>query len=104
MTAKAVRSGHLYKPTVIHVGKFYRPHVGGIETHVEALCKELHKSMDVRVLVANNCRRGESCLIDGVPVTHASASPDKHRRRAGMSRHGVADSKEPARYRPSASS
>jgi len=53
------------------VGKFYRPHVGGIETHIEALCKELRKSMDVHVLVANNARRGEKCLIDGVPVTRA---------------------------------
>ncbi len=61
--------GHIEKQSVLHVGKFYRPHVGGIETHVEALCKELRKSMDVRVLVAGDGWRGEKCLIDGVPVT-----------------------------------
>ena len=103
MKPTATRSGHAQKQSVMHVGKFYRPCVGGIETHVETLCKELRKSMDVRVLVANNARRGEKCLIDGVPVTRAGSSC-QHRRRAGMSRHGVADSKEPARYRPSASS
>jgi glycosyltransferase involved in cell wall biosynthesis len=67
-------SSHAPKLRVMHVGKFYRPHVGGIETHVEALCKELRRSMDVRVLVANTGPRGEDCLIDGVPVTRA-ASP-----------------------------
>jgi glycosyltransferase involved in cell wall biosynthesis len=57
------------KQSVLHIGKFYRPHLGGIETHVEALCQGLRKSMDVRVLVASNRRWGEECVIDGVPVT-----------------------------------
>ena len=71
MKPTATTSGRAQKQRVMHVGKFYRPHVGGIETHIEALCKELRKSMDVHVLVANNARRGEKCLIDGVPVTRA---------------------------------
>ena len=37
---------------VLHVGKFYPPHMGGIETHLEALCGELTKSFDLRVVVS----------------------------------------------------
>ena len=61
--------GYIKKQSVLHVGKFYRPHIGGMETHVEALCRQLSESMDVRVLVASNGWRGENSLIDGVAVT-----------------------------------
>jgi rhamnosyl/mannosyltransferase len=60
---------YVQKPSVLHIGKFYRPHLGGIETHVEALCQGLRKSMDVRVLVASNHRYRENSVIDGIPVT-----------------------------------
>ena len=74
MKLSAIRSNHAQKPSVMHVGKFYSPHHGGIETHVEALCKELLKSMDVRVLVADDSRRGEECVIDGVTVSRVAQS------------------------------
>jgi len=61
--------GSVQKQSVLHIGKFYRPHLGGIETHVEALCQGLRKSMDVRVLVASNRRYRENSVIDGIPVT-----------------------------------
>jgi glycosyltransferase involved in cell wall biosynthesis len=61
--------GSVQKQSVLHIGKFYRPHVGGIETHVEALCQGLRKSMDVRVLVASNHRYRENSVIDGIPVS-----------------------------------
>ena len=61
--------GHVQKQSVLHIGKFYRPHLGGIETHVEALCQGLRKSMDVRVLVASNTRYHEESTIDGIPIT-----------------------------------
>jgi glycosyltransferase involved in cell wall biosynthesis len=61
--------GHVQKQSVLHIGKFYRPHLGGIETHVEALCQGLRKSMDVRVLVASNHRYHEESVIDGIPVS-----------------------------------
>jgi glycosyltransferase involved in cell wall biosynthesis len=61
--------GSVQKQSVLHIGKFYRPHLGGIETHVEALCQGLRKSMDVHVLVASNRRYREHSVIDGIPVT-----------------------------------
>ena len=54
---------------VLHVGKFYPPHAGGMETHLETLCRELRKTMDVRALVANDKRRDEDSIIDGVSVS-----------------------------------
>jgi glycosyltransferase involved in cell wall biosynthesis len=62
------------KRSVVHVGKFYRPRFGGIESHVEALCGELQRSMDIHVLVANDSRRGEECVIDGVTVSRVAQS------------------------------
>lgn len=58
-----------HKPHVVHVGKYYPPHVGGIETHLHALCRELKHSMDVRVLVANDRRRDEDAIVEGVNVS-----------------------------------
>src|ERR1700722_6069244 len=66
---------------VLHVGKFYPPHAGGMETHLETLCRELRKTMDVRALVANDKRRDEDSIIDGVSVSrlaidfHIAAAP-----------------------------
>ena len=44
----------LGKPRVLHVGKFYPAHTGGFEKHLHALCTELRKSIDVRVVVARD--------------------------------------------------
>src|SRR5262249_34252272 len=44
---------------------------GGIETHIRLLSPDLGRSIDVDVLVANDSRRTEECLLDGVPVTRA---------------------------------
>ncbi|HYL60708.1 MAG TPA: glycosyltransferase [Candidatus Acidoferrales bacterium] len=54
---------------VLHVGKFYPPHVGGMESHVATLCRELTKTMNVRALVANDKPRDEDSIIDGVSVS-----------------------------------
>ena len=54
---------------VLHVGKFYPPHRGGIETHTEVLCRALRAEVDVEVLVAADDARTVRETIDGVPVT-----------------------------------
>ena len=54
---------------VLQVGKYYPPHMGGIETHLQALCGELRKRMDVRVTVASDDRTGSQELQEGVPIT-----------------------------------
>jgi glycosyltransferase involved in cell wall biosynthesis len=53
---------------VVQVGKYYQPHVGGIETHLQALCGGLKESHDVQVFVAGNRRRDEDVTMDGVAV------------------------------------
>ena len=54
---------------VLHVGKYYPPHVGGIESHVQTLCSELCKYIDARVLVANVGREDHQEIAGCVPVT-----------------------------------
>jgi len=54
---------------VLHLGKFYPPHKGGIETHLQALCGELTKSLDLRVLVASDDRHPKEEMVDQVAVS-----------------------------------
>ncbi len=54
---------------VLHVGKFYPPHMGGIETHLQALCGELTKSLRLRVVVANDSDALSEQPVNGVSVT-----------------------------------
>lgn len=62
------------RPRVLQIGKFYPPHMGGIETHLEALCGELREFFDVRVVAANHEPGSRSDVRAGVPV-HRVATP-----------------------------
>lgn len=53
---------------VLHLGKFYPPHTGGIESHLRDLCGELQKVADVTVLAASDDRRSTETLEGGVRV------------------------------------
>jgi glycosyltransferase involved in cell wall biosynthesis len=58
----------LQTPRVLQVGKFYPPHMGGIETHLQVLSEQLRKSLDLRVIVASNSRQTQEGTVAGVPV------------------------------------
>ena len=57
------------RPKVLHVGKFYPPYHGGMETHLHALCRLLRDRVDLEVVVSNTQNRTQNDVIDGVPVT-----------------------------------
>ncbi len=53
---------------VLHLGKFYPPHRGGIETYLEALCEGLSQNIAVEALVANDEPREIVETTNGVAV------------------------------------
>ncbi|HEU4560701.1 MAG TPA: glycosyltransferase [Longimicrobium sp.] len=54
---------------VLHLGKFYPPHPGGMETHLELLCRTIRDEVDVEVIVSADGKQTVRETIDGVPVT-----------------------------------
>src|SRR5580698_5702185 len=67
------------KLSVLHVGKFYPPHMGGIETHLQALCGALRNHADVRVIVSSEDRNTVEEMVDSVPshVCPRSSPPSR---------------------------
>jgi len=59
---------------VLHVGKFYPPHPGGMESHLQTLCEELSKTIEVEVLVANDRWRTERFTQGGVEVVRLATA------------------------------
>jgi glycosyltransferase involved in cell wall biosynthesis len=53
---------------VLQIGKYFAPHHGGIESHLLDLCSELRKSVDLKVIVANDRLRQERCSVEGIDV------------------------------------
>jgi glycosyltransferase involved in cell wall biosynthesis len=60
------------KLRVLQVGKFYAPHVGGMETHLHALCGGLRDHADLQVIVSSEVRNTLEDMVDSVPVTRLS--------------------------------
>ncbi|BDC50576.1 hypothetical protein F183_A28920 [Bryobacterales bacterium F-183] len=54
---------------VLHVGKFYPPHRGGMETHLEGLSARLKDSVDLDVVVSNTSADTATAYPGGVRVT-----------------------------------
>jgi rhamnosyl/mannosyltransferase len=53
---------------ILHVGKYYPPHMGGIEIHLQDLVRQQVKSCSVRVLVANDSIRTVREWKDGAEL------------------------------------
>jgi glycosyltransferase involved in cell wall biosynthesis len=64
-------TGLPHRLRVLHVGKYYPPQIGGIESHIQTLCSELRKYIDATVLVANAGREDHHEIAGSVPVTRA---------------------------------
>jgi glycosyltransferase involved in cell wall biosynthesis len=54
---------------VTHVGKFYPPHMGGMETHLQTLSNELSRSIGINVIVASETCSLRRDTVDGIAVT-----------------------------------
>ncbi|MBI3599666.1 MAG: glycosyltransferase, partial [Nitrospinae bacterium] len=57
---------------VLHIGKYYYPYRGGIETFLYNLCTYLKDRIDVQVLAANTHLKTVVDNVDGVKVTRAA--------------------------------
>jgi glycosyltransferase involved in cell wall biosynthesis len=61
------------KLRILHIGKFYPPYLGGMETHLEIVCEGLSRSCDVSVVVANDSYKTESHRAGSVAVTRVGS-------------------------------
>jgi glycosyltransferase involved in cell wall biosynthesis len=58
---------------VLHLGKFYPPYRGGMETMLQLLCEGERQKIDSRVLVAHTNRITVRETVAGVPVTRVAS-------------------------------
>lgn len=54
--------------SILHLGKFYPPHNGGMEAHLRDLAVRQVSRARVNVIVANSSRQHEQAVIEGVSV------------------------------------
>src|SRR6478736_4543278 len=58
---------------VLHLGKFYPPVRGGMETVLQTLCRGELRTVQTRALVMNRSRTTSHDVVDGVPVTRVAS-------------------------------
>ena len=58
---------------VLHLGKFYAPEKGGMETALETLCRGELPVVETHALVMNRARKTTQDVVDGVPVTRVAS-------------------------------
>jgi rhamnosyl/mannosyltransferase len=58
---------------VLHLGKYYAPDRGGIETVVETLCRGERTGVDTQALVLNKVNRTVDETVNGVPVRRVAS-------------------------------
>src|ERR1700749_1765617 len=54
--------------SIVHLGKFYPPHNGGMETHLRDLTVRQARLTNVSVIVANSSARNKDEVVEGVRV------------------------------------
>ncbi len=57
---------------VLQLGKYYYPYMGGIESHLDVLCRGLSRVVDIEAVVFNTEPRTFHDNIDGVKVTRCA--------------------------------
>jgi rhamnosyl/mannosyltransferase len=57
------------KLRVLHLGKYYPPFHGGMETHLQGLSEQLKHDVDLKIMVANDGLRTIRDEVDGIDVT-----------------------------------
>jgi glycosyltransferase involved in cell wall biosynthesis len=57
------------KPRILHLGKYFPPHMGGMETHLQALVDGMHGLYDLEVLVANDYPVRKVDDVGGTKIT-----------------------------------
>jgi len=58
---------------VLHVGKFYPPYKGGMETHIQDVCRAISPYVDVSVVVSNNELRTVRDRDGEIPVVRVGS-------------------------------
>ena len=59
------------KLRILQVNKFYHPYIGGIESVVRMLSREMLDRAEVQVLVCQKKGKTKREIVEGVPVTRA---------------------------------
>jgi glycosyltransferase involved in cell wall biosynthesis len=58
---------------ILHIGKYYPPHVGGIETHLQYLVSHQSPLLPVEVVVANDQAVTQTEAVDGAELTRVAS-------------------------------
>lgn len=61
------------KRRVLHVGKYYPPHMGGVEIYSQQLVLHQSKTMEVAAIVANDGRQTQVECLDGAKITRVAS-------------------------------
>ena len=69
----AVRASNTLPSRILHIGKFYRPHTGGMETYLANLVSHQSSHVPVKVVVANDHPVTQTEMLDGARITRVAS-------------------------------
>jgi glycosyltransferase involved in cell wall biosynthesis len=59
--------------SLLHLGKYYPPHMGGMEIHLQQLIRGQSTTIDVAAIVAGDARRTQVESLDGAKITRVAS-------------------------------